>query len=66
MTQLTRAIRTQLQLPLQIVSVSPQPVGQLRAELIEAVADLLREALGTEASQTSAESEVSHECKDHA
>jgi hypothetical protein len=65
MTQLTRVIRRQLQLPLQTMSASPPLVGQVRSELIEALSDLLREALGTETSQTLGESEVSDECKDH-
>ena len=66
MTQLAKAVRRQLQLPLETVSVSPHSVGQVRSELIEALADLLREALGTETSQTSEKSEVNDEYEDHA
>jgi hypothetical protein len=65
MTQLTRVIRRQLQLPLPTVSASPHPLGQVRAEVIEALADLLREALGAEASQTSEESGVNDEFENH-
>jgi len=66
MTQLTRVIRKQLQLPLQTVSASPHPVGQARTELIEALADLLREALGTETKPMLPESEVNDEFENHA
>jgi hypothetical protein len=66
MTQLARVIRRQLQLRLETESASPHPVGQVQAELIEALADLLREALGTETTPTSPEGEVNDEFENHA
>ena len=66
MTRLARVVRKQLQLPLETVRVCPHPVEQARRELIEALADLLLEALGTETTETSHEGEVGDEREDHA
>jgi hypothetical protein len=61
MTRLARVVRRQLQLPLEKTRMYPHPVEQMRHELIEALADLLQEALGEEAH----EQEVGGESEDH-
>jgi hypothetical protein len=66
MTQLARVVRRQLKLPLETVRVCPHPVEQARRELIEALADLLLEALGTETTESSQEEEMGDELKGHA
>lgn len=65
MIRLAKAVRKQLQLPLETMSVSPHPVEQVREELIEALADLLVEALGPETAETSREGEVDDELENH-
>jgi hypothetical protein len=66
MTRLVRIARGQLQLPLETVRVFPHPLEQTRREAVEALADLLLEALGTDAVEPNREEEVSDERKDHA
>jgi hypothetical protein len=66
MTRLVRTARAQLQLPLETVRLFPHPLEQTRREAVEALADLLLEALGTEAVEPNVEEEVSDEPKDHA
>jgi hypothetical protein len=46
--------------------IFPHPVEHVRGELIEVLADLLREALGTETSELSDQMEVGDEPEDHA
>jgi len=62
MTQPARVNRRQLQLPLEKMKVYPHPIEQMRHELIEALADLLQEALGVETREQEAEDEP----EDHA
>jgi hypothetical protein len=57
MTRIARVVQTQLQLSLEIVRVYPHPAEQVRRQAIEALADLLMEALGTEASGPTHEKE---------
>lgn len=66
MTRLVRIARAQLQLPLETVRVFPHPLQQTRREAVEALADLLLEALGTGAVEPNGEEEVCDEPKDHA
>jgi hypothetical protein len=66
MTQLVRIARAQLQLPLETLRAFPHPLEQTRREAVEALADLLLEALGTDAVAPNGEEEVSNEPKDHA
>jgi phenylpyruvate tautomerase PptA (4-oxalocrotonate tautomerase family) len=66
MTQLVKVVRRQLQLPLENVMVHPHPVQQARRDLIEALADLLLEALGAESTETTQEMEVDDERESHA
>lgn len=67
MSQLMKPSRTQLQLSLDPVMVLPQPVEQVRAEVIEVLADLLLEAMGLEENcNVEEEKEVSDEREDYA
>jgi hypothetical protein len=61
MTSLVRITPAQLQLPLETARVFPHPLEQTRRDAVEALADLLLEALGTEAAK-----EVGDEPEDHA
>lgn len=63
MTSLVRIARAQLQLPLETARVFPHPLEQTRRDAVEALADLLLEALGTEANGAE---EVKDEPEDHA
>ena len=65
MRRIARAVRTQLQLSLEIVRVYPHPVEQVRRQAIEALADLLMEALGTETSGPTHKKEVGDELEDY-
>jgi hypothetical protein len=65
MNQLTKRGRTQLQLPLELVSVLPHPLDHIRSEAIEVLADLLLEAMGSEKNGSVEVEEVSNECKNH-
>jgi hypothetical protein len=65
MTRIARVVRTQLQLSLEIVRVYPHPAEQVRRQAIEALADLLMEALGTEASGPTHEKELGDELEDY-
>jgi hypothetical protein len=66
MTSLIGIARTQLQLPLETARVFPHPLGQTRRDAVEALADLLLEALGTEAVEPNGAEEVKDEPEDHA
>ena len=66
MTSLVRIARSQLQLPLETVRVFPHPFEQTRRDAVEALADLLLEAMGTEAVEPNGAEEVKDESKDHA
>ena len=66
MTSLVKIARSQLQLPLESVRVFPHPLEQTRRDVVEALADLLLEALGTEAVEPKGAEEVKHEPEDHA
>ena len=66
MSQLMKRSRVQLQLPLEPVSVQPHPLEHVRSEAIEALADLLLEAMGQEENENVEIEEVSNELKDHA
>ena len=66
MSQLMKRGRVQLQLPLEPVSVQPHPLEHVRSEAIEALADLLLEAMGPEENENVEIEEVSNELKDHA
>jgi hypothetical protein len=66
MTSLVRTARAQLQLPLETARVFPHPLEQTRRDVVEALADLLLEALGTEAVEPNGAEEVKDESKDHA
>ena len=66
MSQLMKMGRMQLQLSLEPVSVQPHPLEHVRNEAIEALADLLLEAMGQEENGSAEIEEVSNELKDHA
>jgi hypothetical protein len=66
MTRMAIVVLRQLQLPLNNRVICPHPAEHVRRELIEALADLLREALGTEPSELSDQMEVGDEPEDHA
>ena len=66
MSQLMKMGRMQLQLSLEPVSVQPHPLEHVRNEAIEALADLLLEAMGPEENENVEIEEVSNELKDHA
>jgi hypothetical protein len=66
MTSLVRIARSQLQLPLETVRAFPHPLEQTRRDAVEALADLLLEAMGTEAVEPNGAEEVKDESKDHA
>jgi len=61
MSQMMKMGRAQLQLPLAPVSVAPQPIAHIRSEVIEALADLLLEAMGPEENGKDASEEASDE-----
>ena len=66
MTSLVKIARSQLQLPLETARVFPHPLEQTRRDAVEALADLLLEALGTKAVELNEAEEVEDEHKDHA
>jgi hypothetical protein len=66
MTSLLKIARLQLQLPLETARVFPHPLEQTRRDAVEALADLLLEALGTKAVELNEAEEVKDERKDHA
>jgi hypothetical protein len=66
MTQLIRIVRAQLQLPWEPATVFPTPSEQVRREAVEALADLLREALSAEETEPPHQQEAANECEDHA
>jgi hypothetical protein len=66
MIEPTKVVRRQLQLPLENMRVHPHPIEQMRREVIDALADLLREALGAEAADQSREQGVGNEPEDYA
>jgi hypothetical protein len=66
MSQLMKMGRMQLQFSLEPVSVQPHPLEHVRSEAIEALADLLLEAMGQEENGSAEIKEVSNELKDHA
>lgn len=66
MSQLMKRGRTQLQLPMEPVRVLPHPIEQVRIEVIEALADLLLEAMGPEEDGSVKREEVSDERENHA
>lgn len=66
MTSLVKIARSQLQLPLETARVFPHPLEQTRRDAVEALADLLFEALGTKAVELNEAEEVKDERKDHA
>ena len=65
MSQIMKTGRAQLQLPLTPVSVLPHPIEHIRSEVIEALADLLLEAMGQEESGIVESEEVSSERENH-
>lgn len=65
MTQLIKVVRAQLQLPLEPVAVFPSPLQQVRREVVEALADLLLEAVGAEESEPQPQKEATNEREDH-
>jgi hypothetical protein len=66
MSQLMKRGRVQLQLPLELVSVQPNPLEHVCGEAIEILADLLLEAMGPEESESVEGAEVNDERKNHA
>ena len=66
MSQLMKMSRMQLQLSLEPVSVQPHPLEHVRSEAIEALADLLLEAMGPEEDGSVKGEEVSDERQNHA
>ena len=66
MTSLVKTARAQLQLPLETARIFPHPLEQTRRDAVEALADLLLEALGTEVVELSGAMEVKDEHEDHA
>ncbi len=66
MSQLMKRGRTQLQLPMEPVRVLPQPIEQVRCEVIEVLADLLLEAMGPEEDGSVKGEEGSDERENHA
>ena len=66
MSQLIKTGRTQLQLPLMPVSLAPHPIAHIRSEVIEALTDLLLEAMGPEENGNAKSEEVSDEHENHA
>lgn len=66
MTQLIRIVRAQLQLPWEPATALPTPPEQVRREAVEALADLLREALSAEETELPHQEEAADECEDHA
>jgi hypothetical protein len=65
MKRLAKISRSQLALPLEGITLYLHPTGQMREELISALADLLREALGTEAIETTRDQGGNDEREDH-
>ena len=65
MTRVAIVVLRQLQLPLDNRVICPHPADNVRRELIDALADLLREALGTETSELSDQTEVGDEPENH-
>jgi hypothetical protein len=66
MTSLVKIARSQLQLPLETARVFPHPLEQTHRDAVEALADLLLEALGTKSIELNETEEVKDERKDHA
>ena len=66
MRKLARVLRMQLQLPLENMTMYAHPIEQIRNELIQAFADLLREALGVDGAEESQKGGGADECKDYA
>jgi len=66
MSQLMKMGRAQLQLFLAPASLVPHPIAHIRNEAIEALADLLLEAMGAEENGKAELEEVSDEREDHA
>lgn len=66
MTRPAIVVRRQLQLPLENRVIYPHPIEHVRRELIEALADLLLEAVGAEGSELLDPMEVGDEPEDHA
>ena len=61
-----KEVRAQLQLPLTPVSLALHPIAHIRCEVIEALADLLLEAMGPEENGNAELEEVSDEYENHA
>lgn len=66
MTSLVKTARAQLQLPLETARIFTHPLEQTRRDAVEALADLLLEALGTEATEPNGVMEVKDEHEDNA
>jgi hypothetical protein len=66
MSQLIKRGHTQLQLPMESVRVPPHPIEQVRSEVIEALADLLLEAMGPEEDGSVEGKEANDERENHA
>lgn len=66
MSQMTIRGRTQMQLQLEPVRTLPHPIEDVRSEVIEVLADLLLEAMGSEEDGQGAGEEVSDERENHA
>jgi hypothetical protein len=64
MTRLVKIARIQLPLPLELVRVFPHPLEQVHQEAIEALAELLLEAMGP--AESTPDKEVGYELEDHA
>lgn len=66
MSQLMKRVQAQLQLPLERTGVLPHPIEQIRREMINALADLLLEAMGQEEHRNIELEEASDEREDYA
>lgn len=66
MSQLMKRAQAQLQLPLERSSVLPHPIERVRSEMINALADLLLEAMGPEENGSVGSREASDEREDYA
>lgn len=66
MTRRIRVVRPQLRLSFEVVRVFPHPLENARRETIEAVAELLLEAFGTDTNEQRQQVEANDELEDHA
>jgi hypothetical protein len=66
MTQSIRVVQAQLRLPWEPATVFPTPPEQVRRQAVQALADLLREALSAEQAEPPHQLEAANERQDHA